>query len=173
MPKWAGRVRVLLVSHNVYTEFTSGAARSVRTMMQWLAGDGHRCRVLSAAWFEATPNAELGPHLAQLGIAPRRRAVAGGCDVLDYPLDGVPVTVLATRHHNPNAPDRAEARQYFLLLREILHEFRPDIVLTYGSHPVLVGALHEAQASGAVTVRTVRAYGYEHRAWFEYTPTAC
>jgi glycosyltransferase involved in cell wall biosynthesis len=162
-------VRVLLVTHNVYTEFTSGAARSVRTIMEWLAGDGHACRVLSAAWFEATANADLDPHLAQLGIAPRRRAVAGGCGVLDYTLAGVPVTVLATRDHNPHAPDRAEGRQYFLLFQDILREFRPEVVLTYGSHPVLIWALHDARASGAVTVRTVRAYGYENRDWFECT----
>ena len=167
--EWTGSVRVLLVTHNVYTEFTSGAARSVRTMMEWLAGDGHACRVLSAAWFEATANAEVDSHLAQLGIAPHRRAAAGGCGVLDYTLAGVPVTVLATRDHNPNAPDRAEARQYVLLFRDILREFRPDLVLTYGSHPVLIAALHDARASGAVTMRTVRAYGYEHCAWFEYT----
>lgn len=164
-----GKVRVLLAGHNVYTEFTSGAARSVRTIMEWLAGDGHVCRVLSAAWFEATPGAELGPHLTQLGIAPRRRAVTAGCGVLDYALAGVWVTVLETRDHTPNAPDRAEARQYFMLLQEILREFRPDLVLTYGNHPVLIGALHAARACGAATVRTVRAYGYEHRAWFDDT----
>jgi hypothetical protein len=88
--EWAGKVRVLLATHNFYTEFTSGAARSVRTIMEWLADNGHTFRVLSAAWFEATPGAELGPHLAQLGITRRRRAVTGGCDVLDYTLAGVP-----------------------------------------------------------------------------------
>jgi glycosyltransferase involved in cell wall biosynthesis len=43
------------------------------------------------------------------------------------------------------------------------------VVLTYGNHPVLIGVLHDARASGATTVRTVRAYGYEHRAWFDAT----
>jgi glycosyltransferase involved in cell wall biosynthesis len=162
-----GAVRVLLAVHNVYTEFTSGAARSVRTIMQWLAGDGHVCRALSAAWFEATPGAAMGPHLAQLGITPHRRAVTGGREVLDYTLAGVAVTALGTRERAPNGPDRAEARQYFMLFQDILREFRPDLVLTYGNHPVLIGALHDARAAGATTVRTVRAYGYEHRAWFD------
>ena len=161
-------MRILLAVHNVYGEFTSGAARSVRTIMDWLAGDGHTCRVLSAAWFEATPGARLRPYLAQLGIAPLCRAVAGGCDVLDYALGGVPVTVVETRDHMPEAPDRAEARQYFMLFQEILRQFRPDLVLTYGSHPVLIGALHAARLRGATTVRTVRAYGYEDRAWFDH-----
>ncbi len=162
-----GKVRVLLAAHNVYTEFTSGAARSVRAIMEWLAGDGHVCRVLSAAWFEATPGAELKPHLAQLGIAPRGRAVTGGCGVLDYTLSGIPVTVLETQQRTSNTPNRAEALQYYLLFQDILREFRPDLVLTYGNHPVLIGAMHDARASGATTVRTVRAYGYEHRAWFD------
>ncbi len=167
--EWTGKVRVLLAVYNVYTEFTSGAARSVRTIMEWLAGGGHVCRVLSTAWFEATPGAELGSHLTQLGITARHLAVTGGCGVLDYTLAGVPVTVVETQHHTPNAPDRAEARQYYMLFQEILREFRPDLVLTYGNHPVLAGVLHDARARGAATVRTVRAYGYEHRAWFDDT----
>jgi glycosyltransferase involved in cell wall biosynthesis len=162
-------VRVLLAAHNVYTEFTSGAARSVRTIMEWLAGDGHACRVLSAAWFEATPGAELGPHLAQLGIAPRRRTVTGGCGLLDYTLAGVEVTAVETRDHTPDAPNREEAQQYFILYQQILRQFRPDLVLTYGAHPVLIGALHAARLHGAATIRTVRAYGYENRAWFDHT----
>ena len=161
-------MRILLAVFSVYTEFTSGAARSVRTIMEWLAGDGHACQVLSAARFEATPGAELGPHLTQLGIVSQRRAVTGGCGLLDYTLNGVPVTVVETRGHDPNAPDREEARQYFLLFQDILRQFRPDLVLTYGSHPALIGALHAAHLRGATTVRTVRAYGYEQRAWFDH-----
>ena len=163
-----GTVRILLAVFSVYSEFTSGAARSVRTIMEWLAGDGHACRVLSAGRFEATPGAALGPHLSQLGITPLRRAAAGGCGLLDYTLNGVPVTVIETRHHDPNVPDPEEARQYFMLLQEILRQFRPDLVLTYGSHPALIGALHAAHRWGATTVRTVRAYGYEQRAWFDH-----
>lgn len=162
-------MRILLAVFSVYSEFTSGAARSVRTMMEWLAGEGHACRVLSAARFEATPGAELEHHLTQLGIARLRRAVTGGCGLLDYTLGGVPVTVVETRHHDPNAPDREEARQYFLLFQEMLQQFRPDLVLTYGSHPALIGALHAAHLWGATTVRTVRAYGYEQRPWFDHT----
>jgi glycosyltransferase involved in cell wall biosynthesis len=50
----------------------------------------------------------------------------------------------------------------------VLREFRPNLVLTYGAHPVLIGALHAARLRGAATVRTVRAYGYEKRAWFDH-----
>ncbi len=105
-------MRILLATHNVYTEFTSGAARSVRTMMEWLAGGGHACRVLCAGWFETTQGAELGPHLAQLGITPRQRAVAGGRTVLDCTIAGVQVSMLATEDYTPSTPDRAEARRY-------------------------------------------------------------
>ena len=57
-----------------------------------------------------------------------------------------------------------------VLFQEILRNSVPDLVLTYGYHPVLIGALHAARARAAPRpVRTVRAYGYEHRAWFDDT----
>jgi glycosyltransferase involved in cell wall biosynthesis len=161
-------VRVLLAIHNVYTEFTSGAARSVRSMLEWLAADGHACRVLSSAWFEATSGADLRSHLTQLGIAPRHRTAAAGCSLADYTLANVSVTAIETQHHTPNELNREEARQFLVVFQEMLRQFRPDVVLTYGGHPVLIEALKAARARRATTVRTVRAYGYEDRAWFAH-----
>src|SRR5580765_5436513 len=105
-------VRVLLAIHNVYTEFTSGAARSVRTMMEWLAGDGHACQVLSTGRFEATPDAELRSHLAQLGITPRRHRAPSGSVLDDFTLAGVAVTAMETQGHSPTEVDREESRQF-------------------------------------------------------------
>ena len=34
-------MRILLAIHNAYTDSTSGAAHSMRIMMQWLAEGGH------------------------------------------------------------------------------------------------------------------------------------
>jgi glycosyltransferase involved in cell wall biosynthesis len=162
-------MRVLLVLHNVYTEYTSGAARSVRTIMEWLAADGHACRVLSSGWFESTPGGELAGHLSQLGIAPRRTRAPAGCMLAEYTLAGVAVTAIETQHHTPGQVEPEEARQFQAMFQDQLRRFRPDAVLTYGGHPVLGAALQAARGRGITTIRTVRAYGYEDRRWFTHT----
>ena len=123
-------VRVLLAIHNVYTEYTSGAARSVRTMMEWLAGDGHACQVLSTARFESTPDAELRSHLAQLGIEPRRHQAAAGCKLNNFALAGVAVTAMETHGHSPTDEDKEESRRFLAVFQDMLRRFRPDLVLT-------------------------------------------
>jgi glycosyltransferase involved in cell wall biosynthesis len=158
-------MRILLASHLVYTEYTSGAARSLRTIMTWLAACGHTCQVLSAATFEATPGETLMPHLQRIGIDPRSADGSGPCRVHTYELDGVAVRVLENKAQPPDV-DRQEARQYSALFDSILAAFQPDTVLTYGNHPVLQPAMGRAKARGASIVVTLRAYGYEDRAYF-------
>ena len=48
-------MRILLAIHNAYTDHTSGAAQSMRILMQWLAEAGHDVRVLGTARFDARP----------------------------------------------------------------------------------------------------------------------
>ena len=46
-------MRILLAIHNAYTDHTSGAAQSMRILMQWMANAGHDVRVLCSARFDA------------------------------------------------------------------------------------------------------------------------
>ena len=66
-------LRILLAIHNAYTDSTSGAAQSMRILMQWLADGGHDCRVLSTARFDARPPDSFDRHLAELGVPLRRQ----------------------------------------------------------------------------------------------------
>lgn len=52
-------MRILLAIHNAYTDHTSGAAHSMRIIMQWLAEAGHDVRVLATARFDARPPGDL------------------------------------------------------------------------------------------------------------------
>src|SRR5580698_654668 len=130
-------MRVLLAIHNVYTQFTSGAARSARTMMEWLAADGHACHVLSTARFEQTTGAELREHLAQLGIQPRRRRAQSGCTLDEFSLGEVGVTAIETGHNKATEVDPEESRQFVAVFQELLRRSRPDLVWSYSGHPVL------------------------------------
>ncbi len=169
-------MRVLMAVHNAFTDTTSGAARSMRTIVEWLASEGCECRVLCTARFDARAPASIEEHLASLGIearpaeVPRRliRSGAAGRPVLAFECGGVPVTMVLTRHNDWRSPDAEEAEQLVNLCRHILREFRPHILLSYGPHGAVQEMLRLARRHGVRTVFSVRNYGYEDRRWFAH-----
>ncbi len=165
-------MRFLLAIHNAYTEYASGAARSMRTIMQWLAEAGHDCHVLSTARFESTFGASLIPHLAELGLRPTWSAPANTCREAEYRLDGVGVSVIETLHNDMEKPDQAEARHYIARFTSLMNAFQPDVVLSYGGHPVLQLAMKTAHDRGITTVFSLRGFGYHDRRWFHHVDRA-
>jgi glycosyltransferase involved in cell wall biosynthesis len=175
-------MRILLAVHNAYTDHTSGAAHSMRILMQWLADGGHDCRVLGTARFDGKPPDDLNAHLSQLGVPLRRNPPAKafvrsvrkpanmvvGCPTVDFTLESVPVTMLQTRAKAGSPSERYEAEQFVYVLDEVLDEFQPDLLLTYGAHAVVQEAMRRARSRRITTVFTVRNYGYEDRRYFEH-----
>jgi glycosyltransferase involved in cell wall biosynthesis len=174
-------VRVLLAIHNAYTDSESGAAHSMRILMKWLAEAGHECRVLATARFDARAR-DIEEHLAGLGVELTRRPPAPaftrsvqkpantvvGRPTVHFTLARVSVTMLLTRHNEVGRPDRFESEQFLFLLDRMLREFQPDLLVTYGSHPVLQESMRRARARGVTTVFTLRNHGYEDRRLFEH-----
>jgi glycosyltransferase involved in cell wall biosynthesis len=174
-------VRILLAIHNAYTDSESGAARSIRILMKWLAEAGHECRVLATARFDARPP-DIDEHLASLGVELTRKPPATaftrsvkkpanrvvGRPTVHFELAGVPVTTLLTRHNDAGRPDRLESEQFLFLLDRMLEQLKPDLLLTYGSHPVVSESIRRACSRGVTTVFTLRNHGYEDRRFFEH-----
>jgi glycosyltransferase involved in cell wall biosynthesis len=175
-------MRILLAVHNAYTDHTSGAAQSIRILMQWLQRAGHDCRALATARFDGKPPDDLNAHLSLLGVALRRsppskafvRSVRKpanmivGCPTIDFTLQGVPVTMLQTRAKTGSPSERYEAEQFLFILDDMFREFQPDLLLTYGAHAVVQEAMRRARARRITTVFTLRNYGYEDRSYFEH-----
>ncbi len=175
-------MKILLAIHNAYTDSASGAAHSMRILMQWLRDGGHDCRVLATARCDGKPFEDVDAHLAGLGVALRRSPpskafvrsvrkpanIVVGRPTVDFALDAIPVTMLLTRAPGESPAERFEAEQFLFLLDNILREFSPDVLLTYGSHHVLQEAMRRARACGALTVFTLRNFGYEDRRYFEH-----
>jgi glycosyltransferase involved in cell wall biosynthesis len=175
-------MRILLAIHNAYTDQTSGAAQSMRILMQWLAEAGHDVSVLATARFDARPPDNLNQHLVDHGISPRksppakgflrsvkRRANLGpGRPTFDFSLKSVPVTMLLTKAA-PNTPaEQFEAEQFLFLLDGRLSEFAPDVLVTYGGHPIVQETMRRARERGALSVFTLRNHGYEDRRYFQH-----
>jgi len=175
-------MRILLAVHNAYTDHTSGAAHSIRILMQWLQRSGHDCRALATARFDGKPPDDLNAHLSQLGVPLRRSSpskafVRGvrkpanmvvGCPTVDFALGGVPVTMLLTRARASSPAERYEMEQFLYILDEVLREFQPDLLLTYGAHALIQETMRRARARQITTVFTVRNYGYDDRRYFEH-----
>jgi glycosyltransferase involved in cell wall biosynthesis len=175
-------VRILLAIHNAYTDHTSGAAHSMRILMQWLAEAGHEVSVLSTARFDARPPADLLKHLAEHDIEARRMPpskaflrtvkrvsnLGPGKPLLDFELNGVAVRMLMTKAP-PNTPaDRFEADQFLFLLDEILSARSIDILVSYGGHWVVQEAMRRARERGVTTVFSLRNWGYEDRHFYHH-----
>ncbi|MCI0683717.1 MAG: glycosyltransferase [Gemmataceae bacterium] len=164
-------MRILLAVHQAYTDVISGAARSVRTMMEWFAEAGHECRVLASARFDPPAPADLDAHLADLGIeceAPPADLETPGLRTLCFTLAGVHVTKLVTRHHRSEHPDPVETRLLLNVYEWLLGRFAPQLVVTYGGHPLVLQILRLGKLHGAATLLTLRNHGYDDPLWFQH-----
>jgi glycosyltransferase involved in cell wall biosynthesis len=175
-------MRILLAIHNAYTDSTSGAAQSMRILMQWLNQGGHECRVLATARFDARPPDDLDAHLAALDVPLHRRPAAKafvrsvrkpantvvGRPTVDFTLESVPVTMLLTRAKSSSPAEQFEIDQFFFLLEDVFHQFRPDLLLTYGGHPVVIEAMRRAKRRGVRCVFSLRNQGYDNRKYFDH-----
>jgi glycosyltransferase involved in cell wall biosynthesis len=149
--------------------------------MRWLAEAGHASHILTTARFESPVTFTIEEHLRQLGVVPtrasatnaparpaNRRRRGGDRPVVHYTVDGVPVTLLLTRHNDESRPDQVEATQYLELLEQLLHEFAPDELIACNAHPMIQQAQAMARARGVTTVFAVRGFGYYERRFFEH-----
>lgn len=165
-------MRIVLAIDTVHTDPRSGAAHSMRTLMEWLRDAGHECRVLCSGRFDGIDQ-DVEQHLARLGVPvtrlPPGRATGGSHrPAVRFELHGVPVTMVLTRNRDPLKPDRAELAQYLRAFDALAERFRPDLVLTYGGGAIVQETLKRAHARGALTVYSLRNYGYEHRWMFDH-----
>lgn len=175
-------MRILLAIHNAYTDHTSGAAQSMRILMQWMAQAGHDVRVLGTARFDAKPPASIQQHLAEHGISPRRNPpskaflksvkrianLGPGRPTFDFTFKDVPVTMLATSG-SPNSPaEYFERDQFLFLLDQTLVDFAPNLLIAYGNHPVVLESMRRARERDTLSVFTLRNYGYEDRNYYEH-----
>jgi glycosyltransferase involved in cell wall biosynthesis len=175
-------MRILLAIHNAYTDHTSGAAHSMRIIMQWLAEAGHDVRVLGTARFDARPPSNLAQHLtdheivavkhpppkAMLRVVRRPANLGPGRPTFEFVHHGVPVTMLATSAPKNTPAEHFERDQFLFHLDQHLRAFAPDVVLSYGGHPVVREVMRRARLSGSRTVFTLRNYGYEDRSYYEH-----
>jgi Glycosyl transferases group 1 len=157
------RVRFLLANNHCLSDPTAGVTQSLRTIVEWLRDEGHDCRVLTTARFEAPVGFTIEQHLATLGVAVPARRRRGGGDVplVEYAVGGVPVTLLLTRHHDETRPHRDEAAAYARALVRLLDACQPDQLIACNAHPMIAEGMAEARRRGITTAFALRGFGYD------------
>ena len=173
-------MRFLLINNHCITDPVAGVTQSLRTIMRWLSDAGHECRVLTTARFESRVMFTIEEHLRARGVdLPEGAAIRRSPNrknktrpVVEYASDGVPITLLMTRHNDESRPDRTEAAQYGVLFERLLGEFTPDQVIACNGHPMIRAALRQARERGMTTAFAVRGFGYYEPLYFEHVDHA-
>jgi glycosyltransferase involved in cell wall biosynthesis len=175
-------MRFLFAAHNVYTDHTSGAALSMRVLMEWLAAAGHDCEALATARFGTVQPVDIDEHLAQLEVPLTRapastrftrsvqkpRNVVVGRPTVRFSLRGVEVTTLLTLHNDVHHPDPVELEQFLFLFDEAVRRFSPDVLLTHGQVPTPQELMRRARKRSVITVFCLHAYGYYDRSLYRH-----
>ena len=175
-------MRILLAIHNAYTDSTSGAAHSMRILMKWLQEGGHEYRVwprhVSTPDRRTTLTRTCQHSVCRSDVRRRPKAfvrsvkkpanMVVGRPAVDFVLDGVPVTTILTRALSGSPAERYEVEQFLFHLEDSLHRSRPDVLVTYGGHPLVQQTMARARGRGVRCVFSLRNTGYEDRKYFEH-----
>ncbi len=167
------RPRLLFASIHGYLDPSGGAALATRELLELLAARGWDCRALTCGILDFERETSVDELLARLelaGSARRMAAAIGGsatAAVVDLEVGGVRVTMMPTASSRAvRAPDPVEGRVFLDLARQVLERFRPDLLLTYGGHPVSLELMRRARASGTPVVFHLHNFGYGDRRGF-------
>ena len=161
--------RVFVAVYHSYVDLSSGAAISLRDMMEALAKEGWEVRVLSGPKldFEGTKtNQQL---LREQGITfATYRAAHSGEDfsLCLFSTGGVDCGVWIPRDAQAD-PNRRVGEAWLSSYREILDSWRPDVVITYGGFWMTRPMMQLAKRAGARTVFYLCNYAYTDRTFFD------
>lgn len=120
-------MKIAFFSCNCLMDPASGAARSVRTILEMLAARGHEARAITGAMFDAPDKDTESLMLAGLGFAPG----AGGVSVLER--DGVRHEAVSTGVLQVGKAKDAEFQHLAEAAMARLAAFAPDVVVSYGA----------------------------------------
>jgi len=163
--------RLLFASIHSYLDPSSGAALATRELLELMAARGWDCRALACGVLDYQQETPLEDVLAAIGHPASRVGAAlsrgGEAEVFDLELDGVRVTLLPTTYSRAErAPNPREAALFLDLLDQVLGRFRPQVLLTYGGHPVCLELIRRARDRSAAVVFHLHNFAYNNRIGF-------
>jgi glycosyltransferase involved in cell wall biosynthesis len=175
--------RLLFASIHSYLDLSSGAALATRELLELMTRHGWDCRSLTCGVLDYQEETPLESVLASMEFPATRVGAAlsrgGKAEVFDLVASGVRVTMLPTAHSRAHtAPSQREAGMFLDLADQVLTRFEPQILLTYGGHPVSLELMKRARARGIPVVFHLHNFSYTDRRGFGdvsalLVPTEC
>ncbi len=164
--------RLLFASIHSYLDPASGAALATRELLELLAARGWDCRALTCGVLDYQNETPLEDVLAAIERPTPRVGAAlsrgGEAEVFDLEVDGVRVTLLPTAFSRAErAPGPREGAMFLDLADQVLGRFEPEVLLTYGGHPVCLELMRRARARGVAVVFHLHNFAYNDRRGFE------
>jgi glycosyltransferase involved in cell wall biosynthesis len=162
---------LLFASIHSYLDPSSGAALATRELLELLASRGWDCRSLTCGVLDYQNETPLEDVLTAVDRPIERARAAlsrgGEAEVFDLELGGVRLTLLPTAYSRAErAPGQREAAIFLDLAEQALNRFRPEILLTYGGHPVCLELMQRARAKGIAVVFHLHNFAYNDRRGF-------
>ncbi len=167
-----GTNRLLFASIHSYLDPSSGAAMASRELLELLTIRGWDCRVLACGVLDYQRETPLEEALATMEL-PAARAAAGlsrcgSAEVFDLEVGGVRVTLMPTSSSRAErSPNPREGAIFLDLADQVCERFQPQVLLTYGGHPVSLELMRRARARGIAVVFHLHNFGYNDRRGFE------
>jgi len=152
-----GKKRLLFASIHSYLDPSSGAAMASREVLELLTARGWDCRALTCGVLDYQRETALDEALATMEL-PAERAGAGlsrggSAEVIDLDVGGVRVTLMPTTSSRAEkSPNPREGAIFLDLANQVFERFQPQVLLTYGGHPVSLELMRRARAKGIAVV---------------------
>ncbi len=166
--------RLLFASIHSHLNPSSGAALATRDLLEVLSTRGWDCRALCCGVLDYERETPLDEVVAALELPASPTAAAlcrgGQAEVFDLELEGVRATLLPTTSSRvERAPAPREGAMYLDLADQVFERFRPNVLLTYGGHPVSLKLMHRARSRGIPVVFHLHNFSYTDRRGFDST----
>jgi len=163
--------RLLLLLPQLPQDPASGAARSMRTICELLAGAGWSVRALAVTATEAAAPVAPADLLSGMNLAvttrpPNRAVYKHDRPVLEFDsAHGIHYQLLDTGGYAVMQWMDGHGPQFNRLYQRELADHRPDIVFGYGGLPGDVERFQRARAAGCKVVFGLRNHGYKDAIW--------
>ncbi|MBV8634614.1 MAG: glycosyltransferase family 4 protein [Burkholderiaceae bacterium] len=145
-------LKVVFFSPFILQDAASGAAQSIRTMLEQLAARGVSCHALTACCFDVPPGPRLAEVLQAQGLRQTGIIKEIGMPVWQGHIKGVDYNAIhfaSQTRHQFSPPEEITYRD---MVRIWLKQNKPDVVITFGGLLLDVEIQRCARAAGALLV---------------------
>ena len=155
--------RILLLLGQMPQDPASGAARSCKTICEYLAASGQfTVRALATTATEKALENNAERYLQDLGLLVERRAAADRDEApeLHFTDKEITYTLLESPNMRENEREMRHGRRFDRLFDQMLADFQPHLIFTFGGHPDMIRRWLRARQRGIRIVFGLRNQGY-------------